>query len=133
MSMPASVDFNVRLLQQPYVKCHLNLVTLTILAVVGDLHFALLGPQQCLGHLGHSVPTGELAMQEVTSAWLLHNIRPGKACHLAETIVTVDNSAVLHPGIGYDEFLICDEAEEKLGEEECYRVLGCNFKLFAHK
>lgn len=97
--------------------CHLNLATLTILAVVGDLHFALLGPQQCLGHLGHSMPTGELAMQEVTSAWLLHYIRPGKARHLAETIITVDNSAVLHPGIGYDEFLICDEAEKKLGRK----------------
>lgn len=130
------MDFNVRLLQQPYVKfcvCHLNLAILTILAVVGDLHFALLGPQQCLGHLGHSVPTGELAMQEVTSAWLLHYIWPGKARHLAETIITVDNSAVLHPGIGYDEFLICDEAEKKLGEKECYRVYRCNFKLFAHK
>lgn len=76
--------------------------------MVGDLHFALLRPQQCLGYLGHSMAAGELAMQEVTSARLLHNIRPGEARHLTEAIITVDNSTVLHPGIGYDEFFICD-------------------------
>lgn len=80
---------------------------LTILAVVGDLHLALLRAQQRLGHLGHGVPVGELAVQEVTGARLLHDIWPGEAGHLAEAIVTVDDSAVLHPGIGYDELLIC--------------------------
>lgn len=49
---------------------------------------------------------GELAMEEVTRAGLLHHIRPREACHLTEAIITVDNSAVLHPSIGYDEFFI---------------------------
>lgn len=83
--------------------------TLTILAVVGDLHLALLWAQQRLSHLGHRMPVGELTMQEVTGAWPLHDIWPGEACHLTEAIITVDNSTVLHPGIGYDEFLICGE------------------------
>lgn len=74
--------------------------------MVGDLHLALLRAQQSLGHLGHGMPTGELAVQEVTSARLLHDVRPGKARHLAKAIITVDDSAVLHTGIGYDEFLV---------------------------
>lgn len=80
---------------------------LTILAVVGDLHLALLRAQQRLGHLGDGMPVGELAVQEVTGARLLHDIWPGEAGHLAEAVITVDDSTVLHPGIGYDEFLIC--------------------------
>lgn len=88
-------------------------VALTILTVVGNLHLALLRAQQRLGHLGHRVPGGELAVQEVTSAWLLHDVRPGEARHLAEAVVTVDDSAVLYPGIGYDEFLICRGEIEK--------------------
>lgn len=79
---------------------------LTIFAVVGDLHLALLRAQQGLGHLGHRVPAGELSVQEVTSARLLHDVRPGEARHLAEAVVTVDDSAVLHTGIGYEEFLV---------------------------
>lgn len=86
---------------------HAPHVGLTILAVVGDLHLALLRAQQRLGHLGDGVPVGELAVQEVTGARLLHDIWPGEAGHLAEAVVAVDDSAVLHPGIGYDEFLIC--------------------------
>lgn len=81
---------------------------LTIFAVVGYLHLALLRAQQRLGHLGHRVSAGELAMQEVAGARLLHDVRPGEARHLAEAIVTVDDSAVLHAGIGYDEFLVCE-------------------------
>jgi len=86
--------------------------------VVGDLHLALLRAQQRLGHLGHRVPAGELAVQEVARARLLHDIRPGEARHLAEAIVTVDNSTVLHTGIGYDKFLICVGVEERLGERK---------------
>lgn len=82
---------------------------LTVLAVVGDLHLALLRAQQRLGHLGHRVSVGELAVQEVAGARLLHDVRPGEARHLAEAVVTVDDSTVLHAGIGYDEFLICGE------------------------
>lgn len=88
-------------------SCRVLCSALTVLAVVGDLHFALLRAQQCLGHLGHRMPVGELAVQEVTSARLLHDVRPGEARHLTEAVITVDNSAVLHAGIGYDEFLIC--------------------------
>lgn len=91
----------------------MRLDQLTILAVVGDLHLAFLRAQKRLGHLGHSVPIGELAVQEVTSARLLHDVWPGEAGHLAEAIVAVDNSTVLHPGIGYDEFLICGEGEKQ--------------------
>lgn len=86
---------------------------LTILAVVGDLHLALLRAQQRLGHLGHRVPAGELAVQEVASARLLHDVRPGEARHLAEGVITVDNSAVLRPSIGYDEFLICEGGKRR--------------------
>lgn len=93
-------------------------VALTIFAVVGDLHLALLRAQQRLGHLGHRVPAGELAVQEVAGARLLHDVRPGEACHLAEAVITVDDSAVLHPSIGYDEFLICEGVEEKDWREE---------------
>lgn len=85
--------------------------------MVGDLHLALLGAQQRLGHLGHRVPGGELAVEEVTSARLLHDVRPGEARHLTEAIITVDDSAVLHTGIGYDEFLICGgRLRELIGE-----------------
>lgn len=52
------------------------------------------------------MPGGELSMQEVTGARPLHDVRPGEARHLAEAVITVDDSTVLHPGIGYDEFLI---------------------------
>lgn len=85
--------------------------------MVGDLHLALLGAQQRLGHLGHGVPVGELAVQEVAGARLLHDVRPGEARHLAEAVITVDDSAVLHPGIGYDEFLICWTGREEITEQ----------------
>lgn len=91
---------------EPELKNAPQGVALTILAVVGDLHLALLRPQQRLGHLGHRVPGGELAVEEVARARLLHDVRPGEACHLAEAVVTVDDSAILHAGIGDDEFLI---------------------------
>lgn len=81
--------------------------TLTVLAVVGDLHLALLGAQQRLGHLGHGVPAGALAVQEVAGARLLHDVRPGEARHLAEAVVAVDDGTVLHAGISDDELLIC--------------------------
>lgn len=83
--------------------------------MVGDLHLALLRAQQRLSHLGHRVPVGELAVQEVTGARLLHDVWPGEARHLAEAVITVDNRTVLHPGIGYDEFLICGEAKKEIG------------------
>lgn len=63
------------------------------------------------------MPVGELAVQEVTGAWLLHDVWPGEARHLAEAVITIDYCTVLHPGIGYDEFLICREGNERLGEE----------------
>jgi len=75
--------------------------------VVGDLHLALLGAQQGLGHLGRRVPGGGLAVQEVAGARPLHDVRPGEARHLAEAVITVDDGAVLHPGIGDDEFPVC--------------------------
>lgn len=66
------------------------------------------------------MPAGELAVQEVTSARLLHDVRPGKARHLAESIVTVDDSAVLHAGIGYDEFLVCEVIEVEIERKRMF-------------
>lgn len=102
-----------------HLSPHRQSAALTILAVVGDLHLALLWAQQRLGHLGHRVPAGELAVQEVAGARLLHDVRPGEARHFAEAVITVDNSTVLHPGISYDEFLICEGVEERLEGGEC--------------
>lgn len=47
---------------------------LTILAVVGDLHLALLRPKHCLCHLVDGLFVSEVTMEEVTRAWLLHDV-----------------------------------------------------------
>lgn len=88
--------------------------------MVGDLHLALLRPHQSLGYLGDGMPVGELSMEEVTGARPLHHVRPREAGHLTEAIVAVDDGAVLNPGIGYNEFLICE------GIEECMIIVGKN-------
>lgn len=80
---------------------------LTILPVVGDLHLALLGPEHGLGDLADGLFAGQLAVEEVAGAGLLHDVRSGEARHLAEAIVTVDDCTVLHSGIGYDKFPVC--------------------------
>lgn len=79
---------------------------LTILAVVGDLHLLLLRAQQGLGELGDGVALGELAVQEVTGAGLLHDVHPREARHLTEAVIAVDDGTVGHPGVCYDEFLV---------------------------
>lgn len=99
--------------------------------MVRDLHLAFLGAQQGLGHLGHSMAAGELAVQEVTGTWPLHDIRPGEASHLTETVIAVDDSAVLHTGIGYDELLICggtNRVEKSVGVMGLLHVL--DFQIF---
>lgn len=80
---------------------------LTILPVVGDLHLALLGPEHGLGDLADGLFVGQVAMEEVAGAGLLHDVRSGEARHLAEAIVTVDDCTVLHSGISYDKFSVC--------------------------
>lgn len=80
---------------------------LTILPVVGDLHLALLGPQHGLGDLADGLFVGQVAVEEVAGAGLLHDVRSGEARHLAEAIVTVDDGTVLHPGISDDKFTVC--------------------------
>lgn len=87
---------------------------LTVLAVIGDLHLALVGPQESLSHLGDGVPVGELSVEEVAGARLLHHIRPGETGHLAKAVVAVDDRAVLHPGVGYNELLIYEEKDRTL-------------------
>ena len=82
---------------------------LTILAVVGDLHLALLGPQHRLGHQADGLFVRQVTVQEVTGARLLHDVRSGEARHLAEAVVAVDDCTVLHPGIGDQEFPICTQ------------------------
>lgn len=80
---------------------------LTILPVVGDLHLALLGPEHGVGDLADGLFAGQLAVEEVAGAGLLHDVRSGEPRHLAEAIVTVDDCTVLHSGIGYDKFPVC--------------------------
>lgn len=84
-------------------------VGLTVLAMVRNLHFPFLWPQESLGHLRNRMSLGLLAMQEVACTRFLHDIRPWESSHLTECVVTVNNSTVLDPGIGYDELLICKE------------------------
>lgn len=106
--------FKIKPLQQGHISnLSFRPTALTILAVVGDLHLSFLGAQKRLSHLGHRVPAGELAVQEVARARLLHDVRPGEARHLAEAVVAVDDRTVLHAGIGYDEFLIWEIMEEE--------------------
>lgn len=80
---------------------------LTILTVVGHLHLALLGPEHSLGHLADGLFVGQATVEEVTGAWLLHDVRSWETCHLAEAIVAVYDCTVLHPGIGYHKFPVC--------------------------
>ncbi len=70
-------------------------VGLTVLAMVRNLHFPFLWPQESLGHLRQSHVSGLLAMQEVTCTRFLHDIRPWESRHLTESVVTVNNSTVL--------------------------------------
>lgn len=80
---------------------------LTVLPVVGDLHLALLGPLHSLRHLADGLGVGQVAVEEVASAGLLHDVRPGEARHLAEAVVAVNDCTVLHPGVGDHKFPIC--------------------------
>lgn len=81
--------------------------------MVGDLHFPLLRAEQGLRYLCHGVPLGQLAVQEVARARLLHDVWPREARHFAEAVVAEDDGAVLHPGISYHELLICGEADRR--------------------
>lgn len=80
---------------------------LTVLAVVGDLHLALLGAVHCLRHLADGLAVGQVAVEEVAGARLLHDVWPGEARHLAEAVVAVDDCTVLHPGVGDHKLPIC--------------------------
>lgn len=82
---------------------------LTVLPVVGDLHLALLGPEHGLGDLADGLYAGQVSVEEVAGAGLLHDVGSGEARHLTEAIVTVDDCTVLHSGIGYDKFPVCIE------------------------
>lgn len=88
---------------------------LTILPVVGDLHLALLRPQHGLGDLADGLFVGQVAVEEVAGARLLHDVRSGEARHLAEAIVTVDDGTVLHPGISDDKFTVCVKTKDVPG------------------
>lgn len=84
---------------------------LTVLPVVGDLHLALLGPEHGLGDLADGLFAGQVSVEEVAGAGLLHDVGSGEARHLTEAIVTVDDCTVLHSGIGYDKFPVCIETK----------------------
>lgn len=79
---------------------------LTFLAVVENLHLALLGAQQGLGQLGQRALHGPGPHEEGAGAGLLHDLSPGKAKHLAEALVAVDDATVLHLGVGNQELAI---------------------------
>lgn len=100
-----------------------QIAILTILAVVGDLHLPLLRAQQGLGYLGYSMARGKLAVEEVTRARLLHDVRPREARHLAERIVAKDDGAVLHTCVCYHKLLICGWRETD-GKDEHGRAKG---------
>lgn len=76
---------------------------LTILAVVEDVHLALLSPQQGLRQAGHGAAWGVGAGEEVTGARSLHHLHSGVAKEFAEAIVAVNDGAVLHLSIGDQE------------------------------
>lgn len=52
--------------------CHAEL--LTILPVVGDLYLALFGAKHSLRHLVDRLLVGEVPMEKVTGAGLLHDV-----------------------------------------------------------
>lgn len=76
---------------------------LTILAVVEDVHLALLSPQQGLCQAGHGTAWGVRACEEITGARLLHHLHSGVAEEFTEAIVAVNDGAVLHLSIGDQE------------------------------
>lgn len=82
--------------------------------MVGDLHFAFLRAQDSLCYLRNSVPLGQLPMQEVAGARLLHDVRPGKPCHLTEGVIAVDDGTVLDACIGYDKSLVCRNRQKRV-------------------
>lgn len=84
--------------QEPVARGHL-----TILAVVEDVHFALLSPQQGLRQAGHGTAWGVGAGEEVTGARSLHHLHSGVAKEFTEAIVAVNDGAVLHLSIGDQE------------------------------
>jgi hypothetical protein len=76
---------------------------LTIFAVVKDIHFALLCPQQGLRQAGHSTAWGIGTCEKVAGAWSLHHLHSGVAEEFTEAIVAVNDGAVLHLSIGDQE------------------------------
>lgn len=59
-----------------------------------------------LGHLADGLRVGQVPVQEVAGAGLLHDVRSGEARHLAEAVIAVYYCTVLYPGIGYHKFPI---------------------------
>lgn len=78
-------------------------VHLTILAVVQDVHLALLSPQQCLGQAGYGAARCVRASEEVAGARPLHHLHSRVAKEFTEAIVAVNDGAVLHLSVGNQE------------------------------
>lgn len=109
---------------------------LTILAVVGDLNLAFLGPHQSLGHLADGLFVRQVTVEEVTGARLLHDVWSWEAGHLTEAIIAVDDCTVLHPGIGYHKFPVCMKRKSmhSVGTASCGTSdLGTYIRLSAHR
>lgn len=108
---------------------HSSFVFPTILSVKVDLHLPLLRPQQGLSHLGDRQSLGVRSVQEVTCAWLLHDLSPWVATHVAEAIVAEDDGAVLHSCVGDDKLATCGWREKSLWStvsSNPYLYLHCN-------
>lgn len=60
-------------------------------------------------------------MEEVAGAWLLHDVWSGEAGHLTEAVVAVYDRTVLHPGVGYQEFPVCNGKKKYILCAACYQ------------
>lgn len=78
-------------------------LSLTILAIVEDVHLALFSPKQGLRQAGHSTARSVRASEEVTGTGSLHHLHTGVAEEFAEAIIAVDDGTVLHLCIGNQE------------------------------
>lgn len=111
---------------------------LTIFAMICDFHLALLWAHQSLGHLADGMCVSVIAVEEVTGAWLLHDIRSGIAGHLTEAVITVDDRTVLYPGIGYNKFPICKKTKtmhnaiKPIFMYSSLEVIHYNLRVFEH-
>lgn len=79
---------------------------LTVFPVVEDLQFTFLRSKQRLSQLRNGVGCGVRPSEEIAAARPLHNFYPRVAKHLTEAIIAVNNSIILHLGIGNNKLAV---------------------------